>query len=483
MTNAPVLLTRENTDVVAIHVFSDLQLDKILSEQAISILQQPCTAREITRRQQIFKSLEMADNRVMLESALAALQSAERAFQLLNTASNALEKYYRYADLLLLYANCCEQLASLSALGDAFAEVATYFSSEKSLDTIDQARLFSQKMRDLLDKMHVGLLSFADKNWLTPDRCAVSEFELISNCAQGLGFSTPEKKRMDVRMPSSLSDAICSLYPDEISRLAADIDQFSDVDFYIPIKYISDIKFILEIHALIQKANSSGIPHCLPNIADRPCYIANELYDISLLAKGCENIVPNGTSFTSAEPFFFLTGANSGGKTTHLRAVGINLLLFLAGCPIFAKNAQIYPFDALFSHFPKDERFEGVGRLQEEHSRADEMLASVGEKTAFFLFNETFSGTDGTRGFDLLKAVADKSRGIGAFGLYVTHFHEVMSLDYPVLSVEVDHSNENSRTFRIIKAKGGTSSYAADILKKYRLDKDSLEMRRNGYGK
>ena len=109
-------------------------------------------------------------------------------------------------------------------------------------------------------------------------------------------------------------------------------------------------------------------------------------------------------------------------------------------------------------------------------------MNSAQNKTAFLFFNETFSGTDDKRGFDLLTDTVAKIAESKQFGLYVTHFHEVMSLDYLVLSAEVDLSDANKRTFRIVRSKGSASSYASDILKKYRLDKDSLVARRCGHG-
>jgi hypothetical protein len=57
-----------------------------------------------------------------------------------------------------------------------------------------------------------------------------------------------------------------------------------------------------------------------------------------------------------------------------------------------------------------------------------------------------------------------------------------MSLDFPVLSAEVDSTDKNKRTFHIVRSKGSSSSYAVDILKKYGLDKNSLEARRLGNG-
>ncbi len=330
--------------------------------------------------------------------------------------------------------------------------------------------------------MSTGLLSFADKNWLTPDYDAVSEIDSISECAKNLGFTVPKKKPQNTKIDFSLSDTICRLYSDKVAQIEVEIAKYADVDFYEPTAYISEIKFYLEIHSLIQRASKLGIPHCIAKISQKTQYIAKELYDISLLAKNCENIVPNDADFTEYEPFCFLLGANGGGKTTYLRALGVNLILFLAGCPVFAKQAEIYPFDIVLSHFPKDERFDNTGRLDEERRRTEEMLKAAQDKVAFLLFNETFSGTDDKRGFELLKDTAMKIGENHQFGLYVTHFHEVMSLDYPVLSAEVDSTDENKRTFRIVRSKGSASSYAADILKKYGLDKNSLEARRCGNG-
>ena len=145
-------------------------------------------------------------------------------------------------------------------------------------------------------------------------------------------------------------------------------------------------------------------------------------------------------------------------------------------------NAEIYPFDIVLSHFPKDERFDNNGRLDEERMRTGEMLKMAQNKAAFMFFNETFSGTDDKRGLALVTDVVAQIEKHKHFGLFVTHFHEVMALDYPVLSAEIDPADENKRTFRIVRAKGSTSSYAADILKKYGLDKDSLEKRRRSLG-
>ena len=482
MIKAPRLLNSSNKVLLPNTLFSDLQIDKILSSQSIAVLQHPCESSEIMRRNELFLLLDKSENVAHVENTLSALCATERALYLLNDAKIPLDIYYRQAELFETYLTSCDALALMCDLGALFTDVADYYSSEKSRNLLFEMKESAHKIRSLLFEMNAGLLSFADKNWLTPDYDAVSEVDNISACAEKLGFTVPKKKKQNAKINPSFSDAICRLYADKIAQIEAEIAKYDDVDFHEPTSYISEIQFFLEIHGLIQKAKKVGIPHTNAKIAKEPCYTAKELYDISLLAKNCESIVPNDADFSENEAFYFVLGANGGGKTTYLRAVGINLILFLAGCPVFAKQAEMYPFDIVLSHFPKDERFDNTGRLDEERRRTEEMLKAAQDKVAFLLFNETFSGTDDKRGFELLKDTATQIDEHRHFGLYVTHFHEVMSLDYPVLSAEVDATDENKRTFRIVRSKGSASSYAADILKKYGLDKNSLEARRCGNG-
>jgi len=482
MITAPRLLHKCDTTALSNTLFSDLQLDKILSAQTIAVLQSPCNQNEIVCRNELFALLDDEENLLRVEKLLSSLLTTEKALHLLNDAKIPLDRYYRQAEMLEAYIVACEDLASMSNFGVLFTNVADCFSSADKISILSSMKESEQKIKSLLHEMSAGLLSFADKNWLTPDYNAVSEVDNISDCAEKLGFTLPQKKKQNAKINLSFSDAMCRLYADKIAQIEVEIAKYADVDFHEPLMYISEIKFFLEIYSLLHRASKLGIPHCIAKISQKTQYIAKELYDISLLAKKCENIVPNDADFTENEPFCFLLGANGGGKTTYLRALGVNLIFFLAGCPVFAKEAEIYPFDIVLSHFPRDERFDNTGRLDEERRRTEEMLKAAQDKVAFLLFNETFSGTDDKRGFDLLTDTVAKIAESKYFGLYVTHFHEVMTLDFPVLSAEVDSTDENKRTFRIVRSKGSASSYAVDILKKYGLDKNSLEARRCGNG-
>ncbi len=480
MTSAPRLLNDDGICLTSELLF-DLQLDKLLSKQALAVLRRPCTAGEIARRNELFSLPDRPALTADLEHALSVLREHERAVELLRDADIPLERWYRQADVLRTYLASAELLQSMRGSGSMFADVADYFSVEETLLRLANIKNSLQKVRCLLGQIRIGVLSFSDRIRLTPEDTH-SEFDRISDCAHALGFDTPRKKSHGTKPNRALSDAICRLFASETAQIEAELASCADVRFDEPTAYIPELRFFIEILRLIQKAEQIGVPHCIAKIAARPQYRASALYDVSLLAKNCTQIVPNDACFDADEPFCFLLGANGGGKTTYLRALGINLLFFLAGCPVFAKQAEIYPFDTVCSHFPKDERFDNTGRLDEERLRTAQMLADAKDKTAFLLLNETYSGTDEARGFALLTETASQIRDAHHFGLYVTHFHEVMALDVPVLSAEVDGTDDNKRTYRIVRSKGSASSYALDILKKYRLDKESLTARRETHG-
>ena len=72
---------------------------------------------------------------------------------------------------------------------------------------------------------------------------------------------------------------------------------------------------------------------------------------------------------------------------------------------------------------------------------------------------------------------ADGIRRAGTHGLFVTHFHEVRQGGYPMLNTVTEEDENHVRTFRIVRDLGITSSFADDILRKYRLDAASLKER------
>jgi len=474
-------LLRNNRDtVLPLSLFADLQMDKIFSKVAISILRHPCDADTIRQRQELFTSLANPSVRKRVRDCLNALTDYRTVIQLWNESQIPYEKLHLRRRVLTEYANCVDLLVGLGDCGVLFADAASFWNAPPRRQVREELRRDLLAVDIHLAVTHRFLLSLSDKNWITPDG-GTDEYDEIAACVAQMGFTVPEKRRSKTAVDASLGDALCRLFAADMDAAAEILTRYDGVDLWEPTSDIPELDFFLEICALTERAAAQNIPTAFPVLADRPRYAAKDLYDITLLAKDVDRIVPSDACFTEEEPFFFLTGANGGGKTTYLRAAGVNLILFLAGCPVFAASAEMYPYDRVLAHFPANERFDGVGRLDEERCRMEEMLAVAKGGTAFFLLNETFSGTDDVRGYALLLETVRRVREAGHDGLCVTHFHEVEEAEFPLLSACVAPEDENRRTYKIIVAKGRQSSYAADILKKYGLDEQSLTERRLTY--
>ena len=93
MIGAPRLLNSFETDILPDKLFSDLQLDKILSAQTIAVLQKKCERDEIVRRNELFALLDKDENEARIENTLAVLNDGERALRLLGCANIPLDKY------------------------------------------------------------------------------------------------------------------------------------------------------------------------------------------------------------------------------------------------------------------------------------------------------------------------------------------------------------------------------------------------------
>ncbi len=453
-------------------LMTDLSLINIYSENAISFLLTPCNYNEILLRQELFEHVIDEGKMTEIDKCLKLLKELERISEILKSARNEIEKLHYKIEQLSTYAKVVELFSELNGLGTLFLDVSDYFNKQKTiaLEMTESIKYCKNKMIPFMS----GLISISDKIWITPDNNVTDDYEYISKFAANIGLEVPSKKRFMLTVDQSLSAAICMMYSDTVSEISQRLQRFNEINVCEVLAYIPELEFITEVVSVINMVGYKEIKYCFPKVTQTPQYIAKGIADITLVSNVSGVIVTNDVDFTDSS-ISFLIGANSGGKTSYLRAAAINLILFLAGCPIFAEYAEIYPFEYVDTHFTSDERFTDAGRLDDEQLRVNEIFSNADNKHSFIFFNETFSGTDDKLGFSLLKTTVNELRKMGYFALWVTHFHEVLNLIETVLTVQVGENNR--RTYRVQKTENGYSSYANDILRKYRIDKESLKLR------
>lgn len=456
-------------------VFDDTHFQLLLSEKTLAYLRIPCHAREIAARQFVFQKMEDAAFR---ERFLHCQQRLTYLFQSAAARQNALnecEALFCFCAYASRYLDVINAALSLGDEGDFFNDFSQNLARLKpTMDALAPAlEALNAPLFDIRTSKiwFVPFAAFAQTDAPTPG--LMDRLIGYSRDLKLYELNLPEQKH--IRVDHSLSDALIKLYPSQFAQLRAFFEAFNPLLSPEILFYREEIGFYRSIFDLCERAAAYGVPFSYPNIAQSPRFFAKSAYDFTLIAKECKQIIPNDIFYDEAESFFFLTGANGGGKTTYLRAVCNNLILAVAGCPVFCESAEIYPFQRVFTHFPTDESFD-TGRLSAEQQRADEILAAADEHT-FLFFNETFSGANDEKGVRMTLNFAENCMKEKIFGLFVTHFHEVNGHGVPVLSALVDLEDQNRRTYRIVRSEGLRTSYAEDILRKYRLSEGTLSLR------
>lgn len=116
-----------------------------------------------------------------------------------------------------------------------------------------------------------------------------------------------------------------------------------------------------------------------------------------------------------------ITGANSGGKSTFLRSVGVAQLMMQSGLFVTAGSYRANVARGIFTHFIREEDADMTsGRLDDELRR----MSAIADRIApgcLMLFNESFAGTNEREGSEIGRQVVSALLDAGITVFFVTH--------------------------------------------------------------
>jgi len=163
--------------------------------------------------------------------------------------------------------------------------------------------------------------------------------------------------------------------------------------------------------------------------------------------------VRNDLSLGSATRALIVSGSNMSGKSTMLRAVGLNVVLALAGAPVRARSLRLSPLALGASIHINDSLLDGRSRFQAEILRLKQITdLGQGALPLLFLLDEILHGTNSHDRRIGSEAVLFRLLDLGAVGLVTTHdlaLAEIVTrAQHPIANVHFeDHVEDGAMCF------------------------------------
>lgn len=292
-----------------------------------------------------------------------------------------------------------------------------------------------------------------DRNWLS---------RLFVEKPQGYTFRLHPRDEAGAQALAKLKDQGVNLVANALGQSTDHILSFfqmlrAELAFYIG---------CLNLHA---KLAELGEPVCLPAPAAtgaRTLSFAN-LYDAALALSRGRSVVGNELK-ADGKDLIIVTGANTGGKSTFLRSLGLAHVMMQAGMFVAAEQFRGETANGLFTHFKREEDAAmESGKWDEELSRMSTIVDHL-QANAVVLFNESFASTNEREGSEIAAQIVNAllERGVRAF--FVTHLYEFASRfltrkQRDVAFLRAERNPDGTRPFKLVEAEPLETSYGPDL--------------------
>ncbi len=265
------------------------------------------------------------------------------------------------------------------------------------------------------------------------------------------------------------SKALGDLLNRGVNTAANSLAQAADhlADFFIMLR--TELAFYVGCLNLSERLSQIEEPTCVPQPREWMPSSLNfsGLYDVCLSLRNTERVVGNDAN-ADGRSLVVITGANSGGKSTFLRSVGIATLMMRSGMFVAAETFEASTCEGVFTHFIREEDASmNSGKLDEELARMSAIADEVSPR-CLVLFNESFSATNEREGSEIARQVLQALLDSDIRAVVVTHLFDLADYFYlkapdTTLFLQAGRESEVGRTFKLLTGRPLPTSFAEDI--------------------
>ncbi len=288
---------------------------------------------------------------------------------------------------------------------------------------------------------------------------------LLAKRAPAYTFSIAPRDEAGGRALSELRDKGINLVANALAQSADHILSFFEMLRMELAFYVS----CLNLHEhLAQIEAPTCFPQPMPPGERRHAF--KGLYDVCLALTMKRSVVGNDVNADSKN-VVIVTGANTGGKSTFLRSIGLSQLMMQCGMFVPAETFSSALCDGLFTHYKREEDASmKSGKLDEELGRMSAIVDNLTPR-AMVLFNESFAATNEREGSEIARQIVSALSENGMRIFFVTHLYEFAHSFASEtmgnrLFLLAQRQADGARTFKLAEGEPMETGYGEDLYRR-----------------
>ncbi len=231
----------------------------------------------------------------------------------------------------------------------------------------------------------------------------------------------------------------------------------------------AELGFYVGCLNLADRLAAKDVPIAVPDPAELStlAFSCTDLRDACLELQSPNPVVGNDVQ-ADGKSLVIITGANSGGKSTFLRSVGVAQLMMQCGLFVTAGSFRANVTRGVFTHFIREEDADMTsGRLDNELRRMGVIADRIGPGS-LMLFNESFAGTNEREGSEIGRQVVQALLDARVKVFFVTHrfdfadrFHREQAAS--TLFLRAEREPDGRRTYKLAEEAPLPTSFGEDL--------------------